>query len=150
MSRQVLPEHLRSHPNWLLALDILCEVLPGSSGFDPGDLPGLQPSSWQRIDLDGPDDVIAERLWTIVDRPASTLYLVVTFASYLRAAGPFLVLAADLDDLIHDHAAVFDDLAFSTDFLLVALDTGIALVVTHDGGVATLRGKPWRLAADSD
>jgi hypothetical protein len=132
----------RRHPNWRLALTVLDSVLPGSTGFDPDDLEGLQQGTWLPFDADGLDEEVAARLWRLVDRPGDELLIVVTDACYGAGVGPFFVTGGMLDGLISGHAELFGDVFFSGDFVILAPGTGRVIVGHHEGLVGSVDGTP--------
>ncbi len=139
----------RSHPNWDIALRLLKSVRPGSTGYDPDDVAGIVPADWAVFQTEGPDVTVGEELLGRVASQLSGVVVVVTFASYLRLAGPFFVASSQLFSLISEHAEAFDDPFFSGDVTMVAPKTGTVVLVHHDGLLAVLSGEP-SLAFDDD
>lgn len=128
-----------SHPNWPLAERVLIAVLPGAKGFDPDDLPI---ETWEAFPIEDSGDVeVAARLWQRLGRPTGLL-VAVTFASYLRTAGPFFVDGDEIDRVIHAHAGLFEDNFFSGDTCIVEPAAGRVLVIHHDGFLARVHGHP--------
>lgn len=138
-----------SHPNWSLAIRLLARVLPGSKGYDPDEIAGLGPTSWEPFDLDDrePSAVEAE-LQRYCLGLLSGVLVVVTAASYSKPAGPFFLAATDLSDFIADHVALFDDVFVSNDVVIVAPAGGTVVVVHHSGYIASLRGRVVRSLDD--
>lgn len=131
----------QAHPNWKYATKILASVLPGSSSFDPEDIPGLYPGGWDLFDVEGRDpEVISSALLAKVQSSMSGPLIVVTFASYLTIMGPFFVNTDDLADLIAELPELTDEPFVSGDVIIVAPDVGLVTVVHHNGLIATLSG----------
>lgn len=132
---------LPRHPNWRQAESVLSRVIPGATGFDPEQIPGLHPGIWQAFDIDDrdPSDVSRELLG-YCEQAVAGLLVIVTFDSYRAGAGPFFVLKETLPEFASSYSEVFDDVLVGGDVVIVSPSAGRVVVVHHSGLIATLSG----------
>jgi len=121
-----------ARPDWKSAEDLARLVNPLASGLDLKSLLAGVRVSWSRIELDRADEVVADELWAMVRRPSDGLVVVVSDASW-RTAGPIVVTADHLPDLISQHAQMYGEPCFGGDVVIVALEPPRLIVVHHDG-----------------
>jgi hypothetical protein len=127
-----------------IAYDVLSGIVPGAVGFEPDEIPGLQPDAWQPFPVDDldPTEVNAAFLRYCESRVRGLLVLV-TFTSYRPGIGPFFVLQRQLPNFVETYAKLFDDVVVSGDLVVLSPANGCVTVVHHNGLINTLQGSPY-------
>lgn len=134
-------ESARRHPNWHLAELVLSRVIPGATGFDPEQIPGLGPGVWTDFDVDDRDpSQVANDLVDYCRPIVAGVILVVTFDSYRKDVGPFFISAEKFPEFASSYPEVFDDVLVGGDVVVVSPMTGSVVVVHHSGLITTLSG----------
>src|SRR6266487_6999063 len=132
---------MKRHPNWRFAEQLLSDVIPGSSGFDPESIPGLTSDSWEGFLIDGRDPSLVTRALLDYCAPiVSGALVIVTFQSFRPHVGPFFVHAGQLQEFVSEYVGIYDDVPVAGDVIVVAPEAGVVVVVHHNGLIATLRG----------
>lgn len=134
-------ERSRCHPNWRLAESVLSQVIPGATGFDPDQIPGLSPEAWNEFDLEDREPAQVTRALLEYCQPVvAGVLIVVTFDSFRNNVGPFFVSVDHFPEFALSYPDVFDDVLVGGDVVIVSPSTGHVVVVHHNGLIATLSG----------
>lgn len=133
---------MKQHPEWPAAEALLALVLPGSTGFDPDEIAGLSVDGWEPFDIEerDPDAVEADLAARCLAVLAGDL-IVVTDTSYRDDVGPHTVPAGELGGFLAGFAERFGEVPVGGDVVVLGPAAGAAVVVHHNGLIATVRGR---------
>jgi hypothetical protein len=121
---------------------VIALVLPGSTGYLPDQIVGLRPECWEPFDLAaGDDEALGADLIGRFGHLLGSRLTVITDASWRPAVGPLTTTAEHLLSVIEGHVDRFGEAFFGGDVVIVSSDTGIVLVVHHNGLIQAVRGR---------